>query len=218
MILFKDIIQEFSYPTSFNYETFKNKGSYAKRLQYIEIMLALPKIATGSGRTVYKIDDDYVLKLAKNKKGLAQNIEEVEFYNDPALGEARNIFAQIVDSDPLGYYIIAKNYKKVNVREFKTITGCPFDVFGRWIDFIIRSNNYTLETFIDHFTRDHNPKISKQFSYVSNMIKRIHDDGMDIELGDWERIQNWGADGSNLIIIDYGLTKDIYEKYYNPYR
>ena len=60
-----------AYPTSFNIEEFKQLKSFNQRIQYCE--QHLQRISSGSSRIVYKIDDEKVLKLAKNKKGLAQN-------------------------------------------------------------------------------------------------------------------------------------------------
>ena len=66
-----------AYPASFNMEEFKNMKSFNQRIQYCE--QNLQRISSGSSRIVYRIDDEKVLKLAKNKKGLAQNEAEVDF-------------------------------------------------------------------------------------------------------------------------------------------
>ena len=64
------------YPSSWNIEEFKSLRSFAERKRYCDANLQ--KIASGSGRIVYKVDNQKVLKLAKNKKGVAQNEIESE--------------------------------------------------------------------------------------------------------------------------------------------
>jgi mRNA-degrading endonuclease RelE of RelBE toxin-antitoxin system len=59
------------YPTSWSIEEFKKLNSFNARIKYCNQHLT--RISSGSSRVVYKIDDEKVLKLAKNKKGLAQN-------------------------------------------------------------------------------------------------------------------------------------------------
>ena len=71
----KETIEE-DYPVSFDMEHFKTINSFNDRVQYCEEHLQ--RISSGSGRIAYKIDEEKVLKLAKNKKGVAQNEAEIE--------------------------------------------------------------------------------------------------------------------------------------------
>lgn len=70
------------YPLTFNMEHFKTLRSFNQRIQYCE--QNLQRISSGTSRIVYKIDNEKVLKLAKNSKGLAQNEVEAGYskYND----------------------------------------------------------------------------------------------------------------------------------------
>lgn len=69
---------EFAYPTSFNFVEFNNIGSFAGKKRYCDERLQ--KLSSGSARIIYKVDEEKVLKLAKNAKGLAQNQEEARSY------------------------------------------------------------------------------------------------------------------------------------------
>ena len=60
--MIEDIMTE-DYPPSFSFDEFKKIGSYAGKLKYVE--KNLQKIKSGSGRTVYKIDDQKVVKLER---------------------------------------------------------------------------------------------------------------------------------------------------------
>ena len=65
------IIDEMAYPVSFNMAEFKTLTTFSERIRYCQTRLQ--RISSGSARIVYKIDNEKVLKLAKNRKGIAQN-------------------------------------------------------------------------------------------------------------------------------------------------
>jgi len=83
------------YPSSFNMEEFKTLRSYSARVRYCETHLQ--RIAAGTARVVFKIDNEKVLKLAKNQKGLAQNEVEISYsqYND-----LEHVLARTFDYEP----------------------------------------------------------------------------------------------------------------------
>ena len=60
----KDVEEE--YPATWNVEEFKNLKSFNQRVQYCETNLT--RIASGSSRIVYKIDDTKVLNLRLSVK------------------------------------------------------------------------------------------------------------------------------------------------------
>ena len=68
------IIDEMAYPVSFNMAEFKTLTMFAERIRYCQTRLQ--RISSGSARIVYKIDNEKVLKLAKSRKGIAQNEAE----------------------------------------------------------------------------------------------------------------------------------------------
>ncbi|MDE6748053.1 MAG: hypothetical protein K2K21_03175 [Lachnospiraceae bacterium] len=86
--------------TAFDIQTIQNK-LYTHQYQ---------KLGTGSGRRVYLLDSDYVLKAAFNRKGYAQN--QVEAYisqTDDSL-----IFAKIFFCDPDYRYLIMERADRIN--------------------------------------------------------------------------------------------------------
>jgi len=60
-------IKEANYPEGFNVEEFKSLPTFAARMKYVKARL--PKVAQGSARTAFIVDDATVLKVAMNKKG-----------------------------------------------------------------------------------------------------------------------------------------------------
>ena len=65
--LYDEVLGE-EYPSSWNIEEFANLKSFNQRKNYCEQNLR--RISSGSGRIVYQVDNEKVLKLAKNKKVL----------------------------------------------------------------------------------------------------------------------------------------------------
>ena len=61
---FQNFIKE-AYPESFSFEEFNNIRSYNGKLKYAN--QRLKKISSGSSRVVYQVDNERVLKIAKNK-------------------------------------------------------------------------------------------------------------------------------------------------------
>ena len=95
-----EAIREMAYPATFNMEEFKSIRSFADRLRYCENRLK--KLGAGTSRRVYQIDNEKCLKLAKNRKGIAQNIEEINLGNDMYAG---GCFAKVYDYDQNGLFV-----------------------------------------------------------------------------------------------------------------
>ena len=213
-----------NYPQSFNMDTFKSLNSYNKKIKYCNDNLQ--RIASGSSRIVYKIDDATVLKLAKNQKGLAQNEAETQYRDDMY---APNIFAEVYDNDEKFYWIEMQLARKAKPTDFKRLTGYDFKTF---------------QNFVTYSAQQYLPRRSYGFS-VPSEYKQLFDseefqnmvwDNPDnvfnqtneyltsyqIEkYGDVQRISSWGVvkdkhDGTDkLVLIDYGLTDDIFNQYYS---
>jgi mRNA-degrading endonuclease RelE of RelBE toxin-antitoxin system len=213
-----------NYPQSFNMDTFKSLNSYNKKIQYCNQYLQ--RIASGSSRIVYKIDDATVLKLAKNQKGIAQNEAETQYRDDMY---APNIFAEVYDNDENFYWIEMQLAKKAKPSDFKRLTGYDFKTF---------------QNFVTYSAQQYLPRRSYGFSIPSeykqlfdseefqNMVWDNPDNvfyqtneyltSYQIEkYGDVQRISSWGVvkdkhDGTDkLVLIDYGLTDDIFNQYYS---
>ena len=124
---FDQYIQEMAYPSSFRFPEFENIKSYAGKLRYANERLQ--KIASGSARVVYKVDDEKVLKIAKNRKGLAQNSVESEYYLD-----SYDICAKTFEADPKDYYVEMEFAKKISPSRFKQITGIDIKIIKDYIN------------------------------------------------------------------------------------
>lgn len=110
-------------------------------------------IGSGSGRAVYDLENGYVAKLAKNKKGIAQN--EVEHHISADVKS--DLLAKVVDisddskllimekadsikhiSDVWKYFNVKSNKELRNIKEIKKITK-KFDLINADL---YKSNNW----------------------------------------------------------------------------
>jgi hypothetical protein len=209
--IIESIIDE-DYPTSFNIEEFKTLKSFNARIKYCEEHLK--RISSGSSRIVYMIDDEKVLKLAKNKKGIAQNEVEISYGGDYTLD---GIVAEVYESDENALWLEMQLAKKITPISFKQITGWDFNDYANIIyNYGIESGNagryaskksvpdeLTEKAWEDDFTRG-------IFDYIGNY---------GVPAGDLTRLSTYGIVSENgtdsVVIIDYGLTHDVYKSFYS---
>ena len=208
----EELISEMAYPSSFDFEEFRQCRSFAERVRYCEARLG--RIAQGSSRIVYRVDDEKVLKLAKNQKGVAQNKVEYRLGTEPYY----TCFADVYEYDENGLWVEMEVCQKAKKSDFKKIYVVPFEVLCCMMtDF---ANNMGRGRF-------------NQYSDYRNIVQQVWDgeenDLQDLFMsvqeyiggemltgvGDLCRLSSWGinSDG-HFILIDYGLDDDVWEQYY----
>jgi hypothetical protein len=205
----EDVMDEANYPTSFNMEEFKTLKSFSARLQYCKEHLQ--PIASGTGRYVFGIDANTVLKLAKNKKGVAQNEAEYDYANDSYI----SIIAKVFECDDDYLWLEMEKMNKCTLSKFKAITGFSFQDF-------CDSVNY----YYNKYLRNGN----KRYGNIRNGIPDNYDEVSDSELfgemidlisnfdisyKEFFRLSSWGiTNDGRLKIVDAGLNDDIYDEFY----
>lgn len=206
-----DSMLDEDYPSNWNIEEFKTLDSFAARIRYCEANLQ--RISSGSSRIVYKIDNEKVLKLAKNKKGLAQNEVEAQYsqYNDIS-----HITAKVFDVDPNNLWIEMELARKLKKSDFQRITGF------KWDDFEIAMYNYGIDSVGNGRGQKMaiDPKITEAM-WEQEFIYSMFDfmGNYAIPAGDLRRTSSYGlvkrGGSDEIVMIDYGLTSDVYDSYYS---
>ena len=197
------------YPLTWNIEEFKKLNSFTKRVEYCNTHLK--RLAAGSSRIVYMVDNEKVLKLAKNKKGLAQNEVEIEYGNYYDLS---GIVAKVFESDENNLWVEMELAKKVTPNIFKNVVGVSFDEYTNAMKYNyftnIKPNRYPTAKPENMDEMWDNEFVYEMLSFMGNY---------DIPVGDLGRLSTYGLvnrDGSDTIVmIDYGLTNDVYGTYYS---
>lgn len=198
------------YPQNFSMDEFKQLNSFNARIKYCQERLK--RISSGTSRIVYQIDDEKVLKLAKNKKGVAQNEVEIQY------SSSDYPVAEIFDYDEDNLWTEMELARPLTPKKFQEITGF------KWSDYQIAIHNYGIDamgTARDRiYKQDIDPSIVEamwddEFTY--NMFQYIGD--AQIPVGDLKRLSSYGIvkrnDYDTIVIIDYGLTDNVYGSYYS---
>lgn len=196
-----------TYPTEWDMELFKKLPTFSKRVKYAQERLG--KLGSGSARVVFSVDDNVVMKIAKNQKGLAQNSVEIDIgtknWNECAV--------KVFDFDNENLWLEAEKAKPIKKSEFKTLVGYNFDNWASILFFKIMQNQNGVEYFVL------NQPIAKEImegEFFNDIVEMAGN--WDMNPGDFKRINSWGVvirnGGPKLVLIDVGLTNQIYKDYY----
>jgi hypothetical protein len=188
----------------FDLEKFKAMRSYAEKIRYANTNLT--RLASGSSRIVYKIDDKRVLKLAKNPKGLDQNGAEADWYVNQNFGD---IISKVLESDDDDRWVVSEYARKITKSRFKQLLGVPIEQFYAWlIKYHGRKSIWDPEL---------DPKVNEYLDeneFAEQLSQLVGE--MDIQIGDFGRISSYGEIDGRLVITDYGLTRNVWDTHYNP--
>ena len=208
-ILENSVIEE-DYPPSFDMEHFKALKNFAQRVAYCQ--QHLQRISSGSSRIVYKIDDEKVLKLAKNKKGIAQNETEISYSNYPDIDD---IITKAFSSDISAFWVEMEFAKPVRKGDFKRITGYDFEDYCAAI-----YNYFQVVTGKTKLTMKVDKELEtsmweNEFTYaIFNFIGNYK-----IPVGDLMRISSYGIVNRNgaetIVLVDFGLTHEVHSTHYS---
>ena len=217
-LLAKNSLEEMAYPVNFNMEELKNINSFVERVKYCNSRLKY--LGQGSSRRVYMVDDEKCLKMAKNRKGIAQNIEEINLGNDIYAGSC---FAKVYDYDQNGLFVEMELARKAKESDFERLAGIPFDCY---CDLIVRTainylpNNCQSRNWVTSSMEDTYNYVMDNidnFEFINQVIEYMYNFQVKA-YGDLQRISSYGVVKRNgqeeLVIVDFGLTEDVFNNYY----
>ena len=214
---YNNLLNEMAYPVSFNMNIFKNLTSFKARIQYCQTHLQ--RLSSGSSRIVYKIDDEKVLKLAKNRKGIAQNECEASDYYKKSIG----CFAKVYEYDNNFLWVEMQLAKKAKISDFKRLLGVDFNTVCDWIKecknrytrFNLHISENSKEIFESEWFEEQLENYSL-FTYLEEYISNYQPE----TIGDLMRISSWGIVKDNgeesIVIIDFGLDDNVWNDFYKP--
>ena len=133
-------------------------------------------IGSGSGRKVFDLENGYVVKVAKNKAGIAQNKSE---YKISSIDNS-DLFAKVTQA--------SNDFELLIMQKADNI----YNISYVWKYFNVTSKRQLFK--------------SKE---LQNIKRRY-----DLLLGDFARRSSWGMINGRPVIIDYGFTREVKERYY----
>ncbi len=206
----KDIEEE--YPTTWNVEEFRNLKSFNQRVKYCETNLT--RISSGSSRIAYKIDVTKVLKLAKNKKGLAQNEVEISNSQDYMMDD---IVAEVFNYDENNLWLEMELARKVTPKLFYDIVGIPFTDFADGVEYIrwyLDTNNYRRY----NQKKPNNYELMWETDFVVKIFEMMNSYMQLKSYGDLKAMSSYGIVKRNgvdtIVLVDYGINDEVYRNFY----
>jgi hypothetical protein len=175
-----------------NLETYQARKKYAEK--------NLKHLSSGSSRIVYKAPNNTIIKLAKNDKGIAQNKAEA----NPKMKS--KFLNEITDYSKNYVWIQTHFLEKIKVGDFKEMTGLDFSDFGDSISYGLKNVSESDKKKPDSFDDVSKSDIYKEMCRIGKKFKLLP--------GDIARISSWGTKNNIPILIDAGLTKDIFDEFY----
>lgn len=250
---FKSFLLEMPLPKDVESTALNPKsGAYSKAKPERELSTFGTKVGKGSSRVAYRVhvekeqfDNDTshlpttpsgkvdtVIKLALNPKGIAQNEQELQTYND--YGDF-DILLPILDSSKQHKTKITLMQGEQPIETVSNWIQMPYveqlkspvqfdrlftKYFGDWIGFFNDHNRKTgekynfklLESFLfrdkvsmlQELDVDNYHIKEDQYDNISALLDLAHDG---LELGDLGRLANWGIYKGHPVILDYGFDK-----------
>jgi len=205
-------------------QTFKNRLKYA--------LERAKRIGAGSSRVAMVIDyqgRNTVLKVAKNLKGLAQNEAELEILNDYVLGQSE-IVIPLIDYDKANkrpVWIQTELASQISMKPLLQLLRTP----TLW--FLTDAVKYRLslpdkpkylskpadlkEKYFDPKMWTYGGQPTEQsFEMFNEYVDKIAElkDSSQLELGDLQNNLNWGQFMGKPVVIDLGLSSDVWQKLY----
>ena len=218
--LVEKLIKEAHYPENFSMEEFSNIPSFKGRLQYCDERLK--KLGAGSSRIAYKIDDERVLKIAKNSKGIAQNQKEADFGRN-----TYGVTAKVYDVDYDNYtWIEMELAYPIKKPEVKSLIGVTFEDLISLICYMHDEYAGPGEKVFERYKQNSasTKEIMEELVYTekNEFLYHLYTFLLDYQpnyIYDYCRIKNWGKVLRNgqweMVIIDDGFDENVAKLYHH---
>lgn len=174
---------------NFNFEKFKT-FTLIEKLDFLDDEFCF--LGKGSARSVYKLSNNFAIKVAINSKGIRQNEIEKTISKDK---RAKNIIAKVVLSEKDNKFNIVECAKQfINEEDFKEKMNIEWDLFSLLI------------------TEE------RELKYVNNLnlrnlilnTRQLIDD-YNLNQFDISSLEHWGlTKKNNCVLLDYGLDNTLF--------
>jgi hypothetical protein len=207
------IIKEMAYPVSFSMEEMMGLTSFTKRLKYAREHLK--RIAEGSSRVAFKVDDEKVLKVAKNNKGIAQNEVESDY---SLINMYPNTFAHVFEVDTEFRFLEMELAYKVTPTKFQSILGFSIE---NLVD-LLGASEYRINGYkgVPSFYKDADVGLEHLYDipWVYDLID--YAGNFDIPMpGDLGKLNSYGIvkreSKDTIVLIDYGFNRAVWQAHYS---
>ena len=204
----------------FNMDEMLALRSYAARVRYCNYRLV--KLGQGSSRIVYEVDSEKVLKVAKNRKGVAQNEAEGDYY----LQTFQYLFPKVYEVSDDGIFLLVQRARRARAADFRRLLGYSFEVVCGWIEHVSHQYDpcknlwWHERNCIDLFNSEQwQNMVRNETNIFTDLSEYLCNYQIRKGIGDFMRPSSWGVVNDNgrekIVLIDYGATNDVISNYYS---
>lgn len=194
----------------------KSLDSFAKKVAYCKEFLGNP-IGNGSSRICFQLDDEKILKLAKNAKGIAQNEEEGQYdYMKDSYECFPEVFRGLSDTDDFSY-LVSEYVLPAKATDIKKCFGFDVKTFFSFINKCAKNCGQVRGWSMYGDMKDEMfSELLENYQCLADLYDYIG--SYSAPVGDMYRLANWGLvnrDGQmSMVLLDSGLSDEIYKSYY----
>lgn len=220
----ESVVDEMALPADWDPTALGHDKSFKSRLDYA--LQRASRLGGGSSRVAFVIPDqgrETVLKIAKNKKGMAQNEAEVDILDDGYLGKL-DIVIPLVDYDkanPTPTWIQTEKANKLSQQKLAKMLHAG----GRWpmtnfmyaIKNVLGNRqkymadlNQIKQEMLDTGSSEQDIEIF--MDYVDQVADLVNSSSLLPD--DFGTASNWGEYQGRPVIIDLGFTSAVHDLYW----
>lgn len=193
----------------FSFDELQSIRGFRGRMMYCRRHMG-PPIGSGSSRIVFQIDDEKVLKLAKNDKGIAQNQVEADW-----LAQKYGVVPKLYDVADDDSYLVSEYVLPAKAADFKQCLGMTFKEFCGFVEYC-GSQYGRKSSLLPMMNSEKAEELIENNEWLSDFNRYVTD--YQLPVGDLMRIANYGLCKRNgkpqITLLDSGLTNDVYDSYY----
>jgi hypothetical protein len=188
----------------FNMDQFKAEQGLDQKMRYLQS--TLKQIGEGSSRTVFQLDNEFVIKMAKNPAGVGQNKAEATVCT---IDKGLELFAKVAEPGQGYEWLKSEFAAPISEEQFQQFTSIPWKTF-------------TLAMFAAFPEKIKSGQASSQsqqalqslannqwFKRVLNVMK-----GCKYEPGDMTKLDSWGTVNGRAVVVDSGFTEAVQQAFY----
>lgn len=228
MTIIIDKLDEMPLPTDWDPEQLNLRQTFKNRLKYA--LDRAKRLGGGSSRVAMIIEYEgrpTALKVAKNAKGLAQNEAEISVLDDGYLGNL-SIVIPLIDYDKANnrpVWIQTEVAKKITAQTLMKLLHTPsmwlFTNKVRNILGLRKPHEMDDDRLKQQYFETHNnlwQPTEKDWDIFNEYASEVADlvGNSSLEPGDLASANNWGVYNGRPVIIDLGLSSDVWQQYYKP--
>jgi hypothetical protein len=206
-----ELLSEAPLPDDWDKSAYKSNTSFASRVRYAKERAK--RIGGGSSRVAFEIEYEgrpTILKIAMNKKGLAQNDYESSILNDYTLTIAIPMIDYDEENDP-PTWIHTEKAEKMKPTQFKKFfNGLTPDEMMHVVRFMTGKEGIKVSSEVEERYNEiyeDNETISELVSVIGNY---------DISPHEFSMLSNWGIYKGEPVLIDVGGSSQVISQHYSP--